>query len=102
MTIFNKLAKRFGLTSNQQAYLERFNAFELGETFSGPAVSVRTGLQQTTVYTACKIIADTVSMTPLGVFQYMDNGGRQVVRTHPVSKILSFQANQDNTSNRWF
>lgn len=66
---------------------------------SGEVVTAETAMRVGAVYTAVKILAETLAMFPLNVYQRTyKNGreGRQIAKDHPLQKLL----HSDKTNNK--
>lgn len=61
--------------------------FTFGRTWAGKAVTERSAMQLTAVYSCVRIISETVASLPLHVYEYTDNG-KEKVYEHPLYRIL--------------
>ena len=62
--------------------------FYLGGTTSGKAVTERSAMQMTAVYSCVRILAEAVAGLPLHLYRYKDNGGKEKAIDHPLYLLL--------------
>lgn len=69
-------------------------------TWTGRAVDETSALSFAPYYACIRVLADTISMLPRAVFK--ENGERRIpVSSHPVSRVLSVEANPRMSSGTW-
>ena len=62
--------------------------FFLGGTTSGKAVTERSAMQMTAVYSCVRILAEAVAGLPLHLYRYKDSGGKEKAIDHPLYLLL--------------
>lgn len=80
--------------------LERYLgwAFGGGVSSSGIVVNPQNAMQAAAVYACCKVLAESVGMLPLGVYQHGDGSTKTPVTGHPLWELLQHQPNEYQTS----
>ena len=73
-------------------------AFFLGGTTSGKAVTERSAMQMTAVYSCVRILAEAVAGLPLHLYRYTDNGGKEKALDHPLYLLLHDEPNPEMSS----
>ena len=73
-------------------------SFFLGGTTSGKAVTERTAMQMTAVYSCVRILSEAVAGLPLHVYRYNDSGGKEKAVDHPLYLLLHDEPNPEMTS----
>ena len=73
-------------------------AFFLGSTTSGKAVTERSAMQMTAVYSCVRILAEAVAGLPLHLYRYTDNGGKEKALDHPLYLLLHDEPNPEMSS----
>lgn len=73
-------------------------SFLFGRTTSGKPVNERTAMQTTAVYACVRILAEAVASLPLHVYEYRDDGGKEMVHDHPLYYLLHDEPNPEMTS----
>lgn len=73
-------------------------SFLFGRTTSGKPVNERTAMQTTAVYACVRILAEAVASLPLHVYEYQDDGGKNLVHDHPLYYLLHDEPNPEMTS----
>ena len=73
-------------------------SFFLGGTTSGKAVTERTAMQMTAVYSCVRILSEAVAGLPLHVYRYNDSGGKEKAVEHPLYLLLHDEPNPEMTS----
>ena len=73
-------------------------AFYLGGSTSGKAVTERSAMQMTAVYSCVRILAEAVAGLPLHVYKYTDNGGKEKAIEHPLYRLLHDEPNPEMSS----
>ena len=59
-------------------------AFYFGSTTSGKAVTERSAMQMTAVYSCVRILAEAVAGLPLHLYRYKEDGGKEKALDHPL------------------
>lgn len=62
--------------------------FYMGGTTSGKAVTERSAMQMTAVYSCVRILAEAVAGLPLHLYKYNDDGGKEKAIDHPLYRLL--------------
>lgn len=75
MNLFSGLFKSRDKPENRTAGSSY--AFYLGGSTSGKAVTERSAMQMTAVYSCVRILAEAVAGLPLHVYKYNGNGGKE-------------------------
>ena len=73
-------------------------AFFFGGTTSGKAVTERSAMQMTAVYSCVRILSEAVAGLPLHLYKYKDNGGKAMALDHPLYRLLHDEPNPDMSS----
>jgi len=73
-------------------------SFLFGSTSSGKAVNERTAMQTSAVYACVRILAESVALLPLHLYENNSEGGREVLRRHPLYRLLHDEPNPEMTS----
>ena len=73
-------------------------AFYLGGSTSGKAVTERSAMQMTAVYSCVRILAEAVAGLPLHVYKYTENGGKEKAIGHPLYRLLHDEPNPEMSS----
>ncbi len=69
-----------------------------GGTTSGKAVTERTAMQMTAVYSCVRILAEAVAGLPLHLYRYTSDGGKEKAVGHPLYLLLHDEPNPEMTS----
>ena len=96
MTIFSGLFKSRDKPTNRtpgSAY-----SFFLGGTTSGKAVTERTAMQMTAVYSCVRVLAEAVAGLPLHLYRVRDDGGKEKALEHPLYRLLHDEPNPEMSS----
>ena len=96
MTIFSGLFKSRDKPANRtpgSAY-----SFFLGGTTSGKAVTERTAMQMTAVYSCVRVLAEAVAGLPLHLYRVRDDGGKEQALDHPLYRLLHDEPNPEMSS----
>ena len=96
MTIFSGLFKSRDKPTNRtpgSAY-----SFFLGGTTSGKAVTERTAMQMTAVYSCVRVLAEAVAGLPLHLYRVRDDGGKEKALDHPLYRLLHDEPNPEMSS----
>jgi HK97 family phage portal protein len=70
-------------------------------TKSGVTVTESTALNFSAVFAAVRILAETVGMLPLGVYQKLKAGGSRHAEEHSLDPLIRLQPNDEMTSVEW-
>ena len=73
-------------------------AFFMGGTTSGKAVTERSAMQMTAVYSCVRILSEAVAGLPLHLYKYTDNGGKAMALDHPLYQLLHDEPNPEMSS----
>ena len=68
---------------------------------TGMSVTADSAMRVTAVYRAVSILAQTYASLPIGVYRYLDNGGKERDRKHPLDHVLTLRPNRWQTSFEW-
>jgi len=72
--------------------------FYMGGTTSGKAVTERSAMQMTAVYSCVRILAEAVAGLPLHVYRYTAEGGKEKALDHPLYRLLHDEPNPEMSS----
>ena len=72
--------------------------FFMGGTTSGKAVTERSAMQMTAVYSCVRILAEAVAGLPLHVYRYNAQGGTEKAINHPLYLLLHDEPNPEMSS----
>ncbi|MDD5913071.1 MAG: phage portal protein [Oscillospiraceae bacterium] len=72
--------------------------FYLGGSTSGKAVTERSAMQMTAVYSCVRILAEAVAGLPLHLYKYTENGGKEKALDHPLYRLLHDEPNPEMSS----
>lgn len=72
--------------------------FFLGGTTSGKAVTERSAMQMTAVYSCVRILAEAIAGLPLHLFCYKEDGGKEKALGHPLYLLLHDEPNPEMSS----
>ena len=73
-------------------------AFYTGGTTAGKAVTERSAMQMTAVYSCVRILAEAVAGLPIHVYKYTDGGGKEKAIDHPLYHLLHDEPNPEMSS----
>lgn len=73
-------------------------AFYTGGTTAGKAVTERSAMQMTAVYSCVRILAEAVAGLPLHLYKYTDDGGKEKAIDHPLYRLLHDEPNPEMSS----
>ena len=73
-------------------------AFYFGGTTSGKAVTERSAMQMTAVYSCVRILAEAVAGLPLHLYRYKEDGGKEKALDHPLYNLLHDEPNPEMSS----
>lgn len=62
--------------------------FYMGGTTSGKAVTERSAMQMTAVYSCVRILAEAVAGLPLHLYKYTDSASKEKALDHPLYHLL--------------
>ena len=72
--------------------------FYMGGTTSGKAVTERSAMQMTAVYSCVRILAEAVAGLPLHLYKCNDDGGKEKAIDHPLYRLLHDEPNPEMSS----
>ena len=72
--------------------------FFMGGTTSGKAVTERSAMQMTAVYSCVRILAEAIAGLPLHLYRYTDEGGKEKALDHPLYVLLHDEPNPEMSS----
>lgn len=96
MSIFSGLFHSRDKPKNQTAG-SRYT-FYMGGSSSGKAVTERSAMQMTAVYSCVRILSEAVAGLPLHFYRYTDDGGKEKAIDHPLYSLLHDEPNPEMTS----
>ena len=96
MSIFSGLFKSRDKSQNRTAGSNY--AFFFGVTTSGKAVTERSAMQMTAVYSCVRILSEAVAGLPLHLYKYTDSGGKAMALDHPLYHLLHDEPNPEMSS----
>ncbi len=73
-------------------------SFLFGRTTSGKPVNEQTAMQTTAVYACVRILAEAIASLPLHVYEYQEDGSKQMVHDHTLYYLLHDEPNPEMTS----
>lgn len=73
-------------------------SFFMGGSTSGKAVTERSAMQMTAVYSCVRILAEAVAGLPLHLYRYNDSGGKEKAVDHPLYRLLHDEPNPEMSS----
>ena len=73
-------------------------AFFLGGSTSGKAVTERSAMQMTAVYSCVRILSEAVAELPLHLYKYTDSGSKVKAVDHPLYLLLHDEPNPEMSS----
>ena len=73
-------------------------SFFMGGTTSGKAVTERSAMQMTAVYSCVRILSEAVAGLPLHLYRYNDSGGKEKAVDHPLYRLLHDEPNPEMSS----
>jgi HK97 family phage portal protein len=77
--------------------LDQWRSYYLRETASGERVGQETAEKHSTVYACTRLIAQRIATLPLNLYR-MTADGRELVRTHPLFRLLRMKPNSKMTA----
>ena len=72
--------------------------FLLGGSTSGKAVTERSAMQMTAVYSCVRILAEAIAGLPLHLYTYKDDGGKEKAIGHPLYLLMHDEPNPEMSS----
>jgi len=96
MSIFSGLFNSRDKPKNQTAG-SRYT-FYMGGSSSGKAVTERSAMQMTAVYSCVRILSEAVAGLPFHFYRYTDDGGKEKAIDHPLYSLLHYEPNPEMTS----
>ena len=72
--------------------------FFLGSSTSGKAVTERSAMQMTAVYSCVRILAEAIAGLPIHLYRYADDGSKEKATGHPLYFLLHDEPNPEMTS----
>ncbi len=72
--------------------------FLLGGSTAGKAVTERSAMQMTAVYSCVRILAEAIAGLPLHLYCYKDDGGKKKAIGHPLYLLLHDEPNPEMSS----
>ena len=72
--------------------------FYMGGTTSGKAVTERSAMQMTAVYSCVRILSEAVAGLPLHLYKYTDSGGKAMALDHSLYRLLHDEPNPEMSS----
>ena len=72
--------------------------FFFGGSTSGKAVTERSAMQMTAVYSCVRILAEAVAGLPLNLYRYTEDGGKEKAIDHPLYLLLHDEPNPEMSS----
>ena len=73
-------------------------AFFMGGTTSGKAVTERSAMQMTAVYSCVRILSEAVAGLPLHLYKYTDSDGKAMALDHSLYRLLHDEPNPEMSS----
>ena len=96
MSIFSGLFRSRDKPENRTAGSSY--AFFMGNSIAGKAVTERSAMQMTAVYSCVRILAEAVAGLPLHLYRYRDDGGKEKATDHPLYLLLHDEPNPEMSS----
>nr|DAM79188.1 MAG TPA: Portal [Caudoviricetes sp.] len=96
MSIFDGLFRSRDKSQNRTAGCAY--SFYMGGSSSGKAVTERSAMQMTAVYSCVRILSEAVAGLPLHLYKYMDSGGKAMALDHPLYHLLHDEPNSEMSS----
>ena len=73
-------------------------SFFMGGSTAGKAVTERSAMQMTAVYSCVRILAEAVAGLPLHLYRYNESGGKEKAVDHPLYRLLHDEPNPEMSS----
>ena len=96
MSIFSGLFRSRDKPQNRTA--GSTYSFFMGGTSSGKAVTERSAMQMTAVYSCVRILAEAIAGLPLHLYRYTPDGGKEKATDHPLYLLLHDEPNPEMSS----
>lgn len=96
MSIFSGLFRSRDKPQNRTA--GSAYTFYMGGTTSGKAVTERSAMQMTAVYSCVRILAEAVAGLPLHLYKYTDSASKEKALDHPLYHLLHDEPNPEMSS----
>lgn len=96
MSIFSGLFKSRDKPQNSTA--GSAYRFYMGGTTSGKAVTERSAMQMTAVYSCVRILAEAIAGLPIHLYKYKPDGGKEKAIDHPLYLLLHDEPNPEMSS----
>ena len=96
MSIFSGLFRSRDKPQNRTAGSSY--SFLFGGSTAGKAVTERTAMQMTAVYSCVRILAEAVAGLPLNLYHYLPDGGKEKSFDHPLYRLLHDEPNPEMSS----
>ena len=96
MSIFSGLFKSRDKPKNATA--GSAYRFYMGGTTSGKAVTERSAMQMTAVYSCVRILAEAIAGLPIHLYKYKVDGGKEKAIDHPLYLLLHDEPNPEMSS----
>ena len=73
--------------------------FNLGyKTKSGTGIDSDTALSLSAVWSAVRLLSQTLAQVPLSVYRRLPNGGKEIANNHPINRLIHSEPNRIQTS----
>ncbi|KAB2902140.1 MAG: phage portal protein [Burkholderiaceae bacterium] len=89
-TLGEWLGKTIGLTDG-----DFWSAWLSGSNWSGQTVTTRTALQLSAAWACVRLIAETLSTLPMGLYRTRPDGSKELATNHALYNLLRSQPNAD-------
>lgn len=96
MGIFNRWFR--GRDAPRDATAGSSYRFSFGGSSSGKAVTERSAMQMTAVYSCVRILAEAIAGLPLHLYRYGEDGSKEKATDHPLYALLHDEPNPEMTS----
>ena len=96
MSIFSGLFRSRDKPENRTAGSSY--SFYMGGSSSGKAVTERSAMQMTAVYSCVRILAEAIAGLPLHLYRYTEDGGKEKATDHPLYLLLHDEPNPEMSS----
>ena len=96
MAIFSRLFKHRDNPKNRTTGSSY--TFFMGGTTSGKAVTERSAMQMTAVYSCVRILAEAIAGLPVHLYRYTGAGGKEKALDHPLYLLLHDEPNPEMSS----
>jgi HK97 family phage portal protein len=97
--VLTDLIRRSVSPSNPDRWMLR--AFGAEPTQSGVHVDEHTAISSSAIWAGVRLISESLSTVPLHVYRMRPDGQREVVRDHPVDRVLYSNPNPEQTAQEW-